>query len=81
MSKRTHTTNYLGEKFGYALVYMHFGWEEKEFGNSLKELNSLAEEMIENNSGRPLVAINENNEVVREYADRTSKPLISLPIK
>lgn len=70
MSKEQHFKDELGEEYRYALCYMHYGWDETKFGNDLDELDRFAKEMIKDNSGKPLIIVNGNDEIVIEYAKR-----------
>lgn len=59
-----------GNEYRYALCYMYYGWDETKFGNDLDELDKFAIEMKIKNSGKPLIIVNGNDEIVREYAKR-----------
>ncbi|MBM7598182.1 hypothetical protein JOC34_000539 [Virgibacillus halotolerans] len=59
-----------GSKFKYALAYLYYGWDEAEYSNDLDELDEIAKEMIADNSGKPLIIVNANDEIVREYTER-----------
>lgn len=60
----------IGDKYRYVLCYIQHGWDEAKYGNDLDELDRYAKEMKEENSGKPLIIVNGNDEIEREYAKK-----------
>lgn len=60
----------IGASYKYVLYYLHYGWNEERFSNNLKELDELAKEMQIENSAKPLIIVNGDNEVIRIYSER-----------
>ena len=54
----------------YTLHYLYHGWDEELSSNSIDELISEARELIRKNTGKPLIIINDKNEIVREFTPR-----------
>ena len=54
----------------YTLHYLYRGWDEELSSNSIDELISEARELIRKNTGKPLIIINDKNEIVRELTPR-----------
>lgn len=54
----------------YTLHYLYYGWDEELSSNSIDELISEARELIRNSTGKPLIIINDKNEIVREFTPR-----------
>ena len=54
----------------YTLHYLYRGWDEELSSNNIDELISKARELITKNTGKPLIIINDKNEIVRELTPR-----------
>lgn len=59
-----------GDRYEYVLCYLHYGDDEERFSNDLNELDRIAQDMIRNNSAKPLIIVNYKDEIVKEYAER-----------
>lgn len=70
MSKEKCFEDDFGDKYRYALCYLFRGWNEEIFSNDLDYLDSVAKNMLESNSGKPLIIVNGDDKIVREYAKR-----------
>lgn len=70
MGKEQNFKDDSGNEYRYVLCYLFRGWDYDKFGNDLEELDKFAKDMIADNSGKPLIIVNGNDEVVREYAEK-----------
>lgn len=69
MSK-SYFTDESGNEFCYALCYLDRGWDEEKYSNSIDELDEIAKNMVTSNSGKPLIIVSGNDEVVKEYTKK-----------
>ena len=54
----------------YTLYFLYYGYDEEIKSNALNELANQSKEMINKNSGKPLIIKNSRGEIVREYTPR-----------
>lgn len=70
MSKYDYLEDEFGDRYDYALVYLHYGRDMEKFSDDIELLDSFAKDMLADNSGKPLIIVNGRDEVVREYTKK-----------
>lgn len=70
MEEKKYFTDDFGDKYRYVLCYLWYGDDYEKYANDIETLDKYAKEMLEKNSGKPLIIVNGNDEVVKEYTKR-----------
>ena len=70
MGSLGYVENEQGDRYKYVLCYLHYGRDAEAYSNDLAQLEGVAKDMIADNTGKPLIIVNGNDEVVREYTHK-----------